>query len=180
MGVARDWLGRWDGRPGCGVILPILDAHDSTMTAFGWLGHKADLSALGIDDAFLHWPMLGAQFTLAVIIHGFQFFAVFAMFPIALFLIMELSGYFVLLTTGTFSISYTQAYVTKSATLQRNSRCGSPNSQAPRRALPWSLLPRSTRPGGGLRMQRSRPLCATALSQLACYLRGQRLMNRIS
>lgn len=44
--------------------------------------------------------MLGVQFVLAVIIHGFQFFAAFAMFPIALFVIMELSGYFVLLTTG--------------------------------------------------------------------------------
>lgn len=150
------------------------------MTSFGWLGHKSDFSTLGIDDALLRWPMLGAQFALAVIIHGFQFFAAFAMFPIALFVVMELSGYFVLLTTGMLHIFLTQAYVIKSAMKQRSRLCGSPHDQAPRRVPPWSPLPRSIRHGGQCPTFRSRIHCAIAQSQLACSLHGQRLMNRIS
>ncbi|WFD43833.1 hypothetical protein MPSI1_002498 [Malassezia psittaci] len=65
-----------------------------------WFGTKPDFPSLSTNQSLLQWSELIFQFTLAILVHGSRVCAVFAIFPVALFVVMELSGYIVLLSTG--------------------------------------------------------------------------------
>ena len=105
------------------------------MSASGLNQHTTDLPPLGREGATSQWSTLLHQAFMMLVINGFRFFAVFAMFPIMVFMIMEVSGYIVLMTTGT-SCMLTQVCATKSGKL--------PNSR--RRARRRSLVFRKTTP----------------------------------
>lgn len=85
-----------------------------------------------------NWTAKAAAFVLNVVIKGFRFIGLFALFPIYLFCIMEFAGYIVLLTTGRCS-RLTQACATTSVRLPSASNHASPPAP-PSRPRPAACL----------------------------------------